>query len=70
VNSEETGSVGNGDHCCDSHLNYSAAKLDVYRHERLAYTEPPQKIAPPRRSVSERASALLKAMSGWALAHF
>ena len=57
------------DHCCDTHLIFSAAKLDVYRHERLAYTEPPQKISAPR-PVSRRASSLLKAMAAWALAHF
>jgi len=55
-------------HCCDTHLNFSAAKLDVYRHERLANTEPPKKI-PGQRPVSKRA-ALLKAMADWALAHF
>ena len=55
------------DHSCDTHLIFSAAKLDVYRHERLAYTEPPQKIPAPRK-VSRRA-ALLKAMAAWALAH-
>jgi hypothetical protein len=56
------------DHCCDTRLIFSAAKLDVYRHERLAYTEPPKK-ASQKRMVSKRA-ALLKAMAAWALAHF
>lgn len=61
------GSQNDDDHCCDIKLIFSAAKLDVYRHERLAYTEPPQKIpAPP--PVSKR-EALLKAMAAWALAH-
>ncbi|HWC59844.1 MAG TPA: hypothetical protein VHC44_09130 [Verrucomicrobiae bacterium] len=57
------------DHCCDTDLIFSAAKLDVYRHERLAYTEPPQKISTPQKKPTRRA-ALLKAMAAWALAHF
>jgi hypothetical protein len=68
VNSEEPGLADDGHHCGDTRLNFSAAKLDVYRHERLAYTEPPQKISQPR-PVPKRAAALLKAMSAWALAH-
>ncbi len=52
---------------CDTHLIFSAAKLDVYRRERLACTEPPKKLREPR-PVSRRAS-LLKAMAAWALAH-
>jgi hypothetical protein len=55
------------DHCCNTDLIISAAKLDVYRHERLSYTEPPSKIVDPR-ATSKRA-ALLKAMATWALAH-
>ena len=59
----------NDDHCCNNDLNFSAAKLDVYRHERLANTEPPQKRSAPR-TPSKRAAAVLKAMAAWALAHF
>jgi len=55
------------DHCSDTRLIFSAAKLDVYRHERLAYTEPPKKISEPRRILKR--AALLKAMAAWALAH-
>lgn len=66
MNSEPTNQ--NDDHCCDTNLIFSAAKLDVYRHERLAHTEPPKK-GPPSRRASRRA-ALLKAMAAWALAHF
>jgi hypothetical protein len=55
------------DHCCNTDLIFSAAKLDVYRHERLSYTEPPSKTVDPR-ATSKRA-ALLKAMATWALAH-
>jgi hypothetical protein len=68
VNSSES-EPQNDDDCCDSHLNFSAAKLDVYRHERLAYTEPPRKRSVPRQK-SRRAADLLKAMAAWALAHF
>jgi hypothetical protein len=56
------------EHCCDTHLIFSAAKLDVYRHERLANTEPPQTT--PARPVSKRTAALLRAMASWALSHF
>jgi len=55
------------DHCCNTDLIFSAAKLGVYRHERLGYTEPPSKIV-NRRDASKHA-ALLKAMATWALAH-
>jgi len=59
----------NDDHCCDTKLNFSAAKLEVFRHERLANTEPPRKISPPRKNSSRR-EALLKVMAAWARAHF
>jgi hypothetical protein len=49
-------------------LIFSAAKLDVYRHERLANTEPPRKN-PVARSDSKGRKAILKAMAAWALAH-
>jgi hypothetical protein len=68
VNSEEPRLADDDHHGCDTRLNFSAAKLDVYRHERLAYTEPPQKIPQPR-PFSKRAAALLRAMSAWAVAH-
>lgn len=55
------------DHCCNTRLIFSAAKLEVYRHERLAYTEPPRKIS-REGAVSKRAE-LLKMMTAWALAH-
>jgi hypothetical protein len=69
VNSSDLEPKNDDDHCCDSHLNFSAAKLDVYRHERLANTEPPQKRSASRRA-SKRSAALLRAMAAWALAHF
>lgn len=68
MNSEEPDSPDD-DHCSDTRLNLSAAKLDVFRHERLIYTEPPKKISRPRRKISKRADAMLKAMAAWALAH-
>ena len=63
----ETGQPHDDEHSCDTHLIFSAAKLDVYRHERLANTEPPKKT-PQHQPVSKRA-ALLKAMAAWAQAH-
>jgi hypothetical protein len=54
------------DHGCDGHLIFSAAKLDVYRHERLAYTEPPRRNSA---SPANSKAALLKAMAAWAMAH-
>jgi hypothetical protein len=52
------------DHCYDTTLNLSAANLDVYKHERLAYTEiPTNKSAAERRAT--RKAALLKAMYHW-----
>lgn len=52
----------------DTNLNLLAAKMDVCRHERLAYTEPPRR-SPVLRPKSERTKAVLAAMSHWALAH-
>jgi hypothetical protein len=68
LNSSEPGKP-NDDPCCDTNLIVSAAKLDVCRHERLAFTDPPRK-APEPPPVSKRAAAVLKAMAHWALAHF
>jgi len=68
MNSDDPGPADGDHHCCDTHLHLSVARLDVYRHERLAYTEPPQKFSRPRTAVSKRA-AVLKAMATWALAH-
>jgi hypothetical protein len=65
----EPGLPKDDDHCCDTKLNFSAAKLEVYRHERLANTEPPRKISSPPKNSSRRA-ALLKVMAAWAQAHF
>jgi hypothetical protein len=56
------------DQCCNISLNFSAAKLDVYQHERLAYTEPAR-----RRSASKsifKRKSVLRAMAYWALCHF
>jgi hypothetical protein len=64
----EPGQPHDDDHCCDTRLIFSAAKLDVYRHERLANTEPPRKN-PVARSDSKGRKAILKAMAAWALAH-
>jgi len=69
MNSSEPGNQHDDDHCCDAKLISSAAKLDVYRHERLVHTEPPQKVLASR-PMSKRAAALLKAMAAWAMPHF
>lgn len=64
----EPGQPHDDDHGCDTKLIFSAAKLEVYRHERLANTEPPRKISPARTKPSRRA-ALLEMMAAWARAH-
>jgi len=64
----ESGQPNDDDHCCDTRLIFSAAKLDVYRHERLAYTEPPRKNLAARPK-SKGVAKLLQAMAAWALAH-
>lgn len=55
----QSGPAKGGDHCYDTALNLSAAKLDVYRLERLAYTEAPIKSA--TQPFFRRAIASLKA---------
>jgi hypothetical protein len=50
----------------DHALHLSAAKLNVYDCERLAYTERPSPPAPSP-PVSKRMSAWLKAMYHWVL---
>lgn len=57
------------DHCYDTALNLSAAKLDVYKHERLAYTEIPIRRV-KRLKFSERKAAFLKAMYHWVHSRF
>ena len=57
------------DHCYDTALNLSAAKLDVYKHEWLAYTEIPVKRR-KRLAPSDRKAALLKAMYHWVSSRF
>jgi hypothetical protein len=64
MNSAPPGPI-NEDDCCNTNLNSSAARLDVYRHERLAYTEVPTKPSVPKKS--KRMAAVLKAMHYWVL---
>lgn len=54
------------DHCYDSALRLSASKLDVYRYERLANTEPPVRntVSQP---IPKWFSPVLKAMYHWVL---
>jgi hypothetical protein len=54
------------DHCRTTELHSEAAKLDVHRHERLAYTESPM-VNSVSQPVSKRGSALLKAFYHWVL---
>jgi hypothetical protein len=64
MNSTQPGEPNDHNHPYDSALNSSASKLDVYRHERLAYTEPPVR-ASAARSICKRASAVADAMYHW-----
>jgi len=67
MNSPQSGPTNDDeDHCCNTVLNLSAAKLNVYKHERLAYTEIPVKNSTST-PVSKRTAALLKAMRHWVL---
>ena len=56
----------NDDHCCDTHLNLSVASPDVYKHERLAYTEISKRSSEPEPRAT-RKTTLLKAMYHWVL---
>jgi hypothetical protein len=68
MNSPPSGPVKDDeDHHCDTVLNLSVAKLDVYRHERLGYTEIPAKSSAPGKS--KRTAAVLKGMYHWVLSH-
>jgi hypothetical protein len=69
MNSSEPGQSNDDDHCCDTKLKFSAAKLDVYRLERLAYTEPPRRGAKAR-PIFARASVAARAMCAWLFSHF
>jgi hypothetical protein len=52
------------DHSQVGALNLSAAKLDVYERERLAFTENPVRIPEPR-PFFKRGSALQRAFYFW-----
>ena len=48
-------------------LNHAASRLDVYQHERLAYTEiPPHR--PQARSVAKHLKTLLTTIYYWVIA--
>lgn len=57
------------DHCYDVTLHFSAAKLDVYKHERLAYTEIPIKRSKCRK-LFRRTRSALKALYHWLQSRF
>jgi len=62
-----TPSGGPGDDPCDPiALNFAAARLEVYQHERLAYTEIPARNPKPKRPVSRRMQRLREAVYYWA----
>ena len=66
MNSSQSEPSDDHDHDRDTPLNLSAARLDVFRHERLDYTEVPVKNAASR-PASARTSEALKAMFHWIL---
>jgi hypothetical protein len=66
MNSDQPGEPDDHNRPYDSALNGSASKLDVYRHERLAYTEPPVR-ASAARSIRKQTLAVLDAMYHWLL---
>jgi hypothetical protein len=64
MNSETSEGADDEDHSRAGELLLAATKLDVYRHERLAFTE----IRPMKADshpVSKRASAVLKTIRHW-----
>jgi hypothetical protein len=68
MHSPPSGPPNDDDHCCDTTLRLSAAKLDVYRHERLAYTE--ISAGNSARPVTKRISAMLEALRRWVRSRF
>lgn len=66
MNSSQPGPPEDDDHQYDATLNVSASKLEVYRYERLAYTEPPVRACASR-SFCKRVSAALKSVYHWLL---
>ncbi len=58
-----------GDDSCDPvELHIAASELEVYRHERLAYTEIPARPPKPQRPVSSGLKNFLAAVYYWVLA--
>lgn len=49
-------------------LNRAASKLDVYRHERLAYTDLPARPPKPPRLVSSGLKKFFAAVYFWVIA--
>ena len=56
--------------CNPIELNFAASELEVYKHERLAYTEIPARSSESRQPVSTRLKQWLKAIHCWVIAHW
>lgn len=56
------------DSCDPVALNFAASKLEVYEHERLAYTEIPARRPKPKRSIARRMKRFFQAIYFWAIA--
>jgi len=66
MNPDEPGPSNDDGPGCNNILNANAGKLEVYRRERLAYTDVPQKNSVSRRRAAGKA-AYLKAIYYWVL---
>jgi hypothetical protein len=64
----ESESAGVEDEIDNAELHRLALQLDVYRHERLAYTDPPARQPKPKPPVSCRMKKFLAAVSCWVIA--
>ncbi len=68
MNSSPPADGGDEDAHSSSPLNLMISKLDVYKHERLGYTDMPIAKPNPRRR-NKRVVSFLHATYRWALAH-
>ena len=54
--------------CDPIRLNIAVSKLEVYRHERLAYTDLPARKPEPNHPAANRFKRFLVAIGRWVLA--
>lgn len=54
--------------CDPVELRFAASELEVYKHERLAYTEIPARSPKPRRLFSRRLKRFFQAIYFWVIA--